>query len=340
MKSSRTVFFVITALVIAFAALSAYWWWSAQRLEAWITAWTQEQRSRGYEIAYQGPEVGGYPFRLTAHLQDPSMVSPEGWSWRGEVVSAQAFLWDPFTIEVDFAGLHRLQQDRGGLPRDLDASFGAAVATIHIGSDGSLQYGELDLQDATLHAEGSDQLSADDVKAQLGPIEKAHQGRPPAILIEAALSQVQLPPNARYPLGNQIERFAFDLLLRGRLSEGDPRAVIEAWRRSGGQLEINSLALEWGALGLLADGAIALDDQLRPQGAIDARIAGFAETLAALSGAGLIAPEQAVTLTLGLNAFAKEKDAQNRNVVVLPIELRMGRLYLGPLPLAALSPVL
>ena len=290
MNLRRLLPLILVVLVLAFGALSLYWHWSAQRLEIWIAAWVQDQRAQGYEISYQDPEIGGYPFHLTAYLAAPRMASPEGWVWQAKDVEAQAFLLDPFTIEVDFAGQHQVEQQRGGAARDIEVRFAEARSIIHLARDGSLDRGELDLLGAVVQADGVAPLSIGQMGAQLGPIEEARSDRPQAILLKADLSDIELPPNERNPLGSDIDLLAFDLLLLGQLSEGDPRSVVEAWRRSGGQLDIKALALEWGALGLLAEGAVALDDQLRPLGTIQARVAGFAETLAALSGAGLIAP--------------------------------------------------
>ena len=45
--------------VVALGALALYWFWAADRAATAIAQWTEEQRARGYEIAYRGPEIGG-----------------------------------------------------------------------------------------------------------------------------------------------------------------------------------------------------------------------------------------------------------------------------------------
>ena len=111
----------IAIVVAAGGALSAYWLWSADRLAARIAAWSAEQRARGYEVSYVDPEIGGYPFELTARFERPRLASPRGWRWQGPSVSGRAALWDPFTIELDFSGLHRVTDTRGAAAALIEA---------------------------------------------------------------------------------------------------------------------------------------------------------------------------------------------------------------------------
>lgn len=128
----------LAILVAAGGALSAYWLWSADRLAARIAAWSDEQRARGYEVSYRGPAIGGYPFDLTARFEEPRLASPQGWRWQGPSVSGRATLWNPFTIMLDFSGLHRMADTRSAEARPIEAEGLRATAVVHLQSSGRI----------------------------------------------------------------------------------------------------------------------------------------------------------------------------------------------------------
>lgn len=59
MLRRRLILAALGVAVVAPGALALYWFWAADRVATAIAEWTEEQRARGYEIAYRGPEIGG-----------------------------------------------------------------------------------------------------------------------------------------------------------------------------------------------------------------------------------------------------------------------------------------
>ena len=94
------ILFAILALLLAGAATSAYWFWSAEQLRQRIALWTEQQRDRGYEISYGGPTIAGFPVTLEARFAEPAIASPRGWRWQGPAVTGKVAIWNPFTITV------------------------------------------------------------------------------------------------------------------------------------------------------------------------------------------------------------------------------------------------
>ena len=76
-----------------------------------------------------------------------------------------------------------------------------------------------------------------------------------------------------------------------------------------------------------------------PLGAFDAKVIGLSESLDALAAAGAIPQDQVFALQLLVLALSSETDAQGRKVIEVPFSLQQGRLFLGPIPLADLDPV-
>jgi len=329
----------LLAALLAGGALSAYWLWSAERLAERIAAWSEQQRARGYEVAYRGPAIGGYPFALTARFEDPRIASPRGWRWQGPTLTGRAALWNPFTIEVDFSGRHRVAGPRDGAADPAEAEAEQATAVVHLESDGRVERAGAKALGVTLRRAGR-VLTAGAVTARLGPLRPALGARPQDLALAGAATEVTLPEDGAGPLGRSLRRLAFEGMLLGEIPPGERRRMLEQWRDAGGSLEIGRLDLEWGPLALEGEGAIGLDRRLRPEGEIAARISGLPGTLDRLVAVGLLKAERAQLVKIALLALADGTDGEGRPVVALPITLQGGRLYLGPAPVLRLSPVL
>ena len=101
---------------------------------------------------------------------------------------------------------------------------------------------------------------------------------------------------------------------------------------------MRSLSLQWDALALEANGTLSLDNQLRPQAALSAEIAGYEAVLDGFAAAGAMAVRDASIAKTFLNLMAKTK--AGRRVLEVPLSAQNGKLYVGPLPLVEFGPVL
>jgi hypothetical protein len=146
-----------------------------------------------------------------------------------------------------------------------------------------------------------------------------------------------LPKRARIPLDQRVERARLEAVLVGAIPQGPRREALHRWRAAGGKLEIQALSLVWGELSLNGHGTLVLDRELRPEGRITTRVRGLPKTLDRLADAGVIKRNVAATIKFALLALA---GAGGNGEMVVPVTLRDGSLYLGPVPLLRLSPVL
>jgi hypothetical protein len=329
----------IAIVLSAGGALSAYWLWSADRLAARIAAWSEQQRTRGYEVSYRGPVIGGYPFGLTARIEEPRVASPRGWRWQGPGLSGRAVLWDPFTIELDFSGLHRVTDTRNEAAAPVEAEGERASAVVHLQSSGRIDRAKAEVAGLTIRRSG-EVLTAQRAAVSLGPLRPAAGDRPQELALTGEADGITLPEDGAGPLGRSLRRLAFEGVLVGEIPPGGRREMLEQWREAGGRLEIGRLEFVWGTLALQGEGSLALDPQLRPSGKIDARMSGLSETMDRLVTARLLRSDRARLVKIALRALADGTDGEGRPVVALPIILQGGRLYLGPAPVLRLSPVL
>ena len=331
-------------LFLLAAALVGSWLWARHALEGGIAQWRAEQVARGYDIAYDGPEFGGFPFALSVTFREPRVVTPRGLVWRGPPVYGEAKVWAPFTIDLRYPGLHRLR-----LPEDLeskqaDVTAETASGRVVLNGDGKVDSAAVDLGGLQLSGDGIEPLALQRLTARLGPLRPGNEaagggGLEELDLIGEALF-VELPPGRGGLLGDSVARLSFDSTLVGGIPPGKPEQALPAWRDRGGRWRFHRLAALWGPLDLKADGRLELDEALRPAGLFEAELKGAGEIIKRLIDSGKIKPEAALAAQLAVAAMGRPDATTGETVLAAPISLRQGLLYLGPIPLFPVAPVL
>src|SRR3546814_5004243 len=91
---------------------------------------------------------------------------------------------------------------------------------------------------------------------------------------------------------------------------------------------------------LQAEGELRLDQALRPEGQFDSRLKGAGEIIDRLTATGKLKPEAAFAARLAVAALRRPDTATGETVLSAPISPRQGMLYLGPIPLVPIAPVL
>jgi hypothetical protein len=339
--AKRTSLFALAALAALIAAAAGgYWVWWAGQLERGIAQWREQQRLRGYEISYGGPAINGFPLAHVARFDTPMIQSPAGARWHGPALSAQSPLWDPRRIAVTVSGRHVLEHLNAGRVESAVLDSRDADGVLRLRSDGRLASAEATVQGLEILAVPLGQIASDRLRLWLAPDYEPETGAELGCAFRLETTALQLPAALAAPLDPTAERIVAEGRLDGVIPQVDPRLALAAWRDTGGALDLDRLEIEWPPLALTASGRLVLDDQLRPQGELAARIAGLPELLDRLAKEGLMTPEQVSTTKLAVLAFAGESDAEGRPVLAVPVILRAGVLYLGPLPLVRVSPVL
>jgi hypothetical protein len=337
---------VLGVAVAALGALALYWFWAADRVATAIAQWTEEQRARGYEIAYLGPEISGFPVKLAVRFTEPGVGAPQGWRWSGAAIAGEAAFWQPLTLRLDLPLRQTLSADWRGHRRELSLEAETARGLIHLGPDGWLKAATIEMERLTLSepgggTQGGTTLSADRLRYDVTRRPPTLEGTDDwTLLLSGETRGIALPEGTPNPFGEKVERIAFDATLVGLIPTGAPAEALARWRDAGGLLEVEEVRLIWGPLDLRAEGAATLDARFRPEGAFTARIRGLPDALDAFVARGLIEPGVAFALKLTALALVKQRDETGKAVVELPITLQDGLFYLGPVALFRLAPVL
>lgn len=129
--------------------------------------------------------------------------------------------------------------------------------------------------------------------------------------------------------------------LTGRLSPL-PQALtpqgLVAWRDAGGELTLKRSDIVFGALQGSAEGTLALDDQMRPVGNLALHMLDPEAILTIASREGWVKRDQLGYAQIGLGLFSRA-NAQGRHEMNTKLDMRNGGIWLGPLRLGKLQPV-
>jgi hypothetical protein len=340
MRPHRLAVAATLLLLLVSVAVAGTWLWSRHALEQGIARWRAEQIERGYTIDYRGPQFGGFPFALSVAFEAPRVVTPQGLTWQGPPVQGEAKLWDPFTIDLAFPGVHRLSLAEGGTTRQADITAESATGRVVLESDGRVESAKVDLGQLVLRGDGIESVALQRLTARLGPLRAADSDGPEQLDLIAEAIGVQLPPGRGGLLGDELARLSFDSTLVGGIPPGKPETALPAWRDRGGAWRFHRLAALWGPLDLQAKGELELDQALRPAGELESRLKGAGALIDRLSAEGKLKPEAALAAHLAVAALGRPDGVSGETVLAVPISLRQGMLYLGPIPLVPIAPVL
>ena len=165
---------LIGVLVAGAGAYSAYWFQVAGAIEPGIAAWADERRAEGFEVAYGGVSVSGFPFRLVVTVHQPSIGRPHptrAWRWRAPALAAVAQPWNFRHLILSLDGRHRLAYLSQGVWRELSARAEVPMVSVVLGRDGQLERFAIDLQGLEASASGwSERLEAKRIQLHGRPI--------------------------------------------------------------------------------------------------------------------------------------------------------------------------
>lgn len=339
MTERRTLIVIALIVVLLVAGIPLYWYWGAGQIEGAIEQWATKYRQEGYEISYDRPEVGGFPFSFNVELGAPAVRSPRGWYWTGDAIIGRARLWAPRTLELALPTRQAVTSEVAGVEQRLEIQAAFASGLVRLGGGGKVRAAEIAMSGIVLIPENQTPVRIERFVVEMGerPAKKIVGGtRKDTLQVNGEIVEVRLPTASGVtPFGSTIDRISFQTLVIGEITSGRPVEVLTRWRDRGGYAEILSLAFKWGTLDVEADGTATVDEALRPEGTLAARIRGLKPTIDFLEAEGTIRSGTAFAIRLAARGLAG-----SGGEVELPVSVRNGLFYLGPAPLFRVDPVL
>ncbi len=344
MPNRKTSIIGTLALLGLLGAYTGYWFNAAGMLREGIERWAEARRAEGYEVAFGAVDIAGYPFGMTARFEAPVLAAESDWGafrWSGPPATLEVRPWDLGRFTLDVPGRHRIEHVWPGLPSPLLVTAGAAGISSKLGWGVRSDLYGLDMDEVGVTPEAGDSL----VEARrLRAVFSIHRPtrwdhRTANLDITYELSGLRLPEVRDSPLGPVIERFSTQATVLGLLPPGPLHEAVAFWRDEGGTLEVRQLGLVWGPLETDAVGTLALDSEMRPLGALTARIEGYDETRDALVGSGALEAGDAAAAKVVLGLIARLPAGGGRPYLEVPLSAQDGRLHIGPLNLLPLPPI-
>lgn len=343
--------FLPTGIFVLFCALySGYWLWAADRMEDLVTDWAGEQRAAGAQVSWSSLKVRGYPFRLEAHVQDPVIRTRE-WGWQGDKFVLHMMPYSFSHYIGAFEGLHRIRLGGpdAGRPLVFEGEAARARASLVFESKEALRLSAdfKGLQAKRLDAGGDTVLSryaAERLQLHLRQwMETGEKGADAMLAVAVQADNADIPAHGIEGLGPVVGLARGQVLLSGLPVEaaanpGSLADYLRTWEANDGRAQFEGFDLRWDEIDFSASGRMALDGAGRPQGELDTRIGGHGAVLDVLTSNRLLKDKQAELAKnafTALNVVSRGEDGRLR----LPVTLKKGDLYLGPVKMGRVEPV-
>jgi hypothetical protein len=326
-------------LLLLGGAYTAYWLIAADRIREGIAAWAETMRGQGLDASWQGSRVAGYPFSFRLEL---SRLRLRGAAAIGEFdlqapkVAGSIRPWDfrDWTVTAPQGLDAALAQRQVPLARIAASAATGAVSVLPAGDAAGVTRVWLSLDEASVEpaAEPTGRITAATANfwATL-PGSAPHSENDRSLDIAADLHGVGVPA-VPAPFTGKMENVALGLSVMGTIPTGPPRQSADAWRRSGGTVELDHFNLGWGGLRVTGSGTAALDSDLQPVGAFSGAVAGYDQLLAGLVSAGRMRANDAGLARVALGFLAKT-GPDGRPQIQTSFTIQNGQMYLGPVKL-------
>jgi hypothetical protein len=338
MRRKRRLWVILLAVpLVVLAADTLYWWIAARNLRQGFADWAALQRADGWTERNDATVLGGWPFAAT--LTVPAISLAGGGrdmagtiAWSAERIVLRVALTHPARLEILPEGSQQLRVgDAPSVP--YTARRLRLLMPLQPAEWPSFIRADADTLRADTPA-GTASLRALRVRLDFRPGARAGE---PAVAASLHAEDAGLPPGMVRPLGPHVADLEAKAVLNGPLpAAGRPAEAAASWRDGGGSLEVQHLALSWGPLTLTASATLALDDQLQPMGAGNARIVGYAETLDALAAHAMISRSAATAAKAVLSLLANAPDEGSAPEVEVPLTLQYRTLSMRQVPLLRL----
>lgn len=338
MRATRKWLTAGIALGLAGLGWACAWLLLAREAEQALDRWIAEEKTRERVWACADRKFSGFPFRLTLDCSSPIFKSPNGAIQSGAAahLSASSSILARHQVEFKISAPMEMSGPEG---RGSVTWSGLTGSLVHgrDAPDMAVQAQDIRINEMSGHAEAWSGALASALAIR---IRKAADRAPGSGAQEVTLELEGLrarPADSlvgnEEPLRANMSAFVLnaDAGAGGRFAE-----KIDRWSASGGRLLIKALTVEKGRSRMEASGDVSLDERRRPAGQVSLRLEGVQPILAQLNlPAAPLAIEGMLRGSGGRNGAASL--LENRT---LPLEMRNGRLYIGPIRTPVVLPPL
>ena len=328
----RTAVIVLSsAVVLAAAGYSAFWWIAADQVVNGIDRWADQRRSEGWTVSYGRVQAHGYPLWIRLDIAKPTIQAPVSdgvATWKGAALKAKLRPWQFQQVDFTAVGEHEARHLHLASRQVVVSRANGGSGTVLVGPGGRSHRVRVNItRIAVTMPQAKEDIRIGSVFARATlPDRRMKDAK---TTLDSIMADVRLPPTIQTPLGNVVQRIDIAATLEGPLPNGPLPAVLTTWRDAGGTLKIRNLNVLWGPLDFQGKGGLVLDQDLQPAGRMTVRAKGFNETIEALTRDGHIKRQEANIARLALN-FLSRPGADGGRQVTVPLSIKDRVLIAGP----------
>lgn len=318
---------LIVIILILAIGYGGYWFIGARAVENGAVDGLNDLQSAGWQVDYSDLSTRGFPSRFDTTITDLRLTSPDGnASYAAPFVQAFALSYQPNRMIVAFPNSQTVILN--GIPTLIE-SEGLKM------SGGVVANRTLTFDAATMAAE------ALAITVEGGPIIRsgatlaAFRATPEPLTYDAyaQIKQITLPdslwktmfPNAELPLN--IEAMTLSAIVatdqpidHQTLTSPNPPRIVA--------MDVSTLSLAWGPLSLDLAGSLTVDPDGTPSGGVTVTATNWAMLIQGLTNIGILDQQRARLVLQVANSMAAGSDT-----LEIPITLRSGQMYIGPIPI-------
>jgi hypothetical protein len=339
-RQGRWVYAPLGVVIVLALLWSAGWLYATSRAEGVINAWIEREARDGRNYLCEDRSIGGFPFRIevrcrgvTAQLRDPGGVVV----LKTQQLTAVAQVYRPDLIIAEVSGPMTIALP--GADDELVVQWRLLQA--------SLRGRPRDLRRLSIVADAPEVRAAgaanDRPLAQAARFEAHVRRNEQSPADKPVFDLAARTSNATVALAPGLADRAFNAeaiaVLRG-MHDFSPRpfkARLRDWQAQGGRLEIVNVRLEQGDSLATAKGEVGLSGQGRLDGRVNLLLAGLEHLIGPLLGNENASRSRAGILS-GLSLLGRA-ELEGKRAVAVPLILRDGRVYLGPVPVGNTAPL-
>jgi hypothetical protein len=359
-RSNRRYAVLLVLVVALIAGWSWFWKYAAAKAEVAMDGWRAREAQAGRVYACGSQSTGGFPFRFEVNCDAASAVfrsnqPPVEVKAGGILVVAQVY--QPNLLISEIHGPLTIA-DLGQAPK-IVANWKLGQSSVR-GTPGAPERVSIVFDqpviDLVTNGSETNLLRAQRVELH-GRIAEGSAADNPVIEVVLRLAQASAPafnPATVRPVDAEITG-----VMRG-LGDFAPKPWHERFRelqRKGGRIDITQARIAQGETIAVGSGSLSIDPNGQLDGQLDVTVAGLEPFLISIGaqqaiqksqgmdkvagmlnrlspGLGDVAREQAgANLSAGINMLGKPATLEGRRAVTLPLRLKDGTAYLGPIPL-------
>jgi hypothetical protein len=290
------------------ASYTAFWFYHASQVKAFVADWATARRAEGHTVAYTLDGTGGFPLSLEIDLKtvrvDLRRGADETWSLHAPELTVRGGVFSPRSLTIDLPKGAQLGLTRPDAVGRLIHSEGSARLDLTIDGNGRFGSAALSLKAARFSGswKGADFATPLAIGEARGTFVLAPPTSPPAEVsarLDLMARDLRWPANLAYSLGQNLEILDLSAKASGPIARGgEAFDALDRWRGAGGQVTIERLALRWGAASLAGYGTLSMDEALQPAASLCGAGRRLRPLVDVLEEANLIRPADATLARL------------------------------------------